>query len=192
MSAKNEHGLTPQQEAFAQAVASGKNLSEAYRTAYPKSQKWADTTLWPHASKLMGNDKVSTRIVSLARKVEEFFAIDTARLLREASRLAHSDIAGIMHPDGKVKLPHELDADTRAAVASFKIDEYGRIEYKFWDKNSAIERLFKHQGLFKEDNKQKTDALGELILGLSGNVMQPVASAGSPALSFDDGEGESA
>lgn len=173
MPAKNEHGLTPQQEAFAMAVASGKSLAEAYRAAYPKSLKWAESTLWPHASRLSGDGKVSARIKALAQKVEERFAIDTEKLLREASRLAHSDIANIMHADGRVKLPHELDPETRAAVASFKIDEYGRIEYKFWDKNSAIERLFKHKGLFEQDNKQKTDPLVDVLKTLGGNVLGP-------------------
>ena len=65
--------------------------------------------------------------------------------------------------DGRVKLPHELDAATRAAVASFKIDEYGRIEYKFWDKNAALEKLFKHRGLYKVDNEQKTDPVAALV-----------------------------
>jgi hypothetical protein len=173
VSAKNEHGLTPQQEKFAQEVVKGVNLAEAYRTAYPKSQKWADSTLWPHASRLASDGKVSARVKILAQKVEERFTIDAEKLLREASRLAHSDISNIMHPDGKVKLPHELDPDTRAAVASFKIDEYGRIEYKFWDKNSAIERLFKHKGLFEQDNKQKADPLAEAIKSLGGNVLGP-------------------
>ena len=174
MSAKNEWGLTPQQEKFAQEVVKGNSLAEAYRAAYPKSVKWADATVWSQSSRLMANGKVSARAKALAQKVEERFAIDTEKLLREASRLAHSDIAGIMHPDGRVKLPHELDPETRAAVASFKIDEYGRIEYKFWDKNSALERLFKHKGLFEQDNAQRVDPLLDLISGLSGAVLKPV------------------
>lgn len=182
MSAKNEHGLTPQQETFALAVAGGKSLAEAYRSAYPKSLKWAETTLWPHASKLMANDKVSTRIKALAKKVEERFVIDTERLLREAARLAYSDIGQIMHPDGRVKLPHELDPETRAAVSSFKIDEYGRIEYKFYDKNSAVERLFKHKGLFEVDNKQKGASAAEFLKAVTGDVAGP----GNHSIPYDD------
>lgn len=173
MTAKNEHGLTPQQEKFAQAVASGKSLSEAYREAYPAAKKWKDDSVHNKASAMARSAQVSARVAVLAAKVEEQFAIDTSRLLKEAHRLAHSDIANIMHPDGRVKLPHELDPETRAAVASFKIDEYGRIEYKFWDKNAAIERLFKHKGLFEQDNKQKTDPLADLLKTLGGSVLGP-------------------
>jgi hypothetical protein len=85
--------------------------------------------------------------------------ITTERVLQETARIAFSDIGRIIGPDGKVLLPHELDEDTRAAVSSFKIDEYGRIEYKFWDKNSSSERLFKHLTLYKEDNEQKKPAI---------------------------------
>lgn len=79
--------------------------------------------------------------------------INTDRALQETARIAFSDIGKIVGENGKVLLPHELDPDTRAAVASFEIDEYGKIKYKFWDKNSASERLFKHLNLYKENNE---------------------------------------
>lgn len=174
--------LTPQQEKFAQGVASGLTLADAYRQAYPLSKNWKPLSLHPKASGLAADSKVSARIASLARKVEEAFTVDTAKLLREASRLAHSDIANIMHPDGRVKLPHELDPETRAAVASFKIDEYGRIEYKFWDKNSAQERLFKHKGLFEQDNKQKADPFTALLQSLKPAIVGVMPGANQAAL----------
>lgn len=37
--------LTPPQELFARRVAEGKNQSDAYREAYPKSQKWKLTSV---------------------------------------------------------------------------------------------------------------------------------------------------
>jgi phage terminase small subunit len=52
-------------------------------------------------------------------------------------------------------LPHQLDEDTAAAVASFKIDEYGRIEYKFWNKVDALDKLMRHLGLYERDNAQQ-------------------------------------
>lgn len=171
MPAKNEWGLTPQQEKFAQEVARGKPLAEAYRTAYPLSKGWKPESVWPKASAMASDGKVSARIATLQAAAADRAELDAAEIVREIRRLAVSDIAGIMHPDGRVKLPHELDPATRSAVASFKIDEYGRIEYKFWDKNSALERASKILGLFREDNKQKADPLAEAIRSLSGNVL---------------------
>ncbi len=59
--------LTHQQEAFARAVAGGKNQSDAYREAYPKSLKWADKILWSRASELMADGKVSGRVQELRK-----------------------------------------------------------------------------------------------------------------------------
>jgi phage terminase small subunit len=119
----------------------------------------------------MATGKVSARVKELSTAAAEKAVLNRAAVLEEYRRLVHSDIAGIMHPDGRVKLPHELDPVTRSAIASFKIDEYGRIEYKFWDKNSALERAAKILGLFKKDHDQRADALGDLLSGLSGKVL---------------------
>lgn len=81
------------------------------------------------------------------------------RTMREIARLTYSDIGKIIGPEGKVLLPHELDADTRAAVASFKIDEYGRIEYKFWDKNSASDKAAKILDMY---SPEKVEHSGEV------------------------------
>ena len=61
--------LTPAQEQFAQLVASGKSQSEAYRTAYPKSQAWKDEAVWSQASRLM--PKVSARIEQIRAELAE-------------------------------------------------------------------------------------------------------------------------
>lgn len=152
---KNEFGLTPRQEKFAQGVASGLSQSEAYRQAYPSSLKWKDKVVWTRASQLASMDMVSIRVSKLAAAIAEKSVLKAAEVLDEVRKLAHSDIGEIMHPDGRVKLPHELDPATRAAVSSFKIDEYGRIEYKFWPKTAALDQAMKHLGLYDKDNAQK-------------------------------------
>lgn len=162
--------LTPQQEKFAQEVASGKSLSDAYRASY-KVGKMTAKTINEAACRLAADYKVNARIKELSQAIAQETVLETAGILKEIHRLATSDIGKIIGEDGRVLLPHELDPETRAAIASFKIDEYGRIEYKFWDKNSALERASKIKGLFELDNKQKTDPLAELLNGLSGKVL---------------------
>lgn len=171
MTSKNEYGLTPQQERFAQEVASGKNQSEAYRLAYPNSKSWKPETVWKRSSELMSNGEVLGRVATLQKETAAGVVLENQVIIRAIAALCFSDIGGIMHADGRVKLPHELDAATRAAVASFEIDEYGRIKYKFWDKNAALEKAAKIQGLYEKDNRQKVDPLAELLQSLSGNVV---------------------
>lgn len=146
--------LSGAQEAFAAAVIGGAKQAEAYRQAYPRSQKWKAEAVHQQASRLAALPHVAARIAAARAAVVEASGLKASRVLEEVRRLAESDIGGIMHADGRVKLPHELDAATRAAVASFKIDEFGRIEYKFWDKNAALDKAMKHLGLFEKDNDQ--------------------------------------
>lgn len=61
--------ITSQQEAFAQAVASGKNQSDAYRSAYPKSAKWKPEAVWAQASRLMADGKVSARASAIRKEL---------------------------------------------------------------------------------------------------------------------------
>ncbi len=97
--------------------------------------------------------------------------LNTERLIKEISRVAFSDVRNIMHEDGRIKMPHELDDDTAAAIASFEIGSDSSIKYKFWDKNSSLERSSKIVGAFERDNKQQADPLRDLIATLNGKVL---------------------
>jgi Terminase small subunit len=176
-----------QQEKFAQAIASGLSQSGAYRKAYPASLKWKDDSVHNKASALMRDARVAARVQELTHKAADIAVLEGAAIIREIARVSFSDIAGIMHPDGRVKMPHELEPATRAAVASFEINQYGEIKYKFWDKNSALEKAAKIRGLFKEDNKQVADNLADLLGSLGGKVAVAVPIA--PAAT-DDGDND--
>lgn len=60
----NEHGVTEQQEKFAQAFVETGNASESYRRSY-NSGKMAPTTINRKASELLDNGAVTARIASL-------------------------------------------------------------------------------------------------------------------------------
>lgn len=61
--------LTPKQEAFCQAIADGKNQSEAYRLAYNAANMKAETVN-RKAYELMNDGKVTARIQELKGKIE--------------------------------------------------------------------------------------------------------------------------
>lgn len=63
--------LTPAEENFTQLLAAGKTQSDAYREAFPQSQRWKDETLWPKASNLAKSNKVQTRLKQLQERLEE-------------------------------------------------------------------------------------------------------------------------
>ena len=101
------------------------------------------------------------------------------RLLTEAMRLAFFDVRKLTDADGNPIPINQLDDDTAAAIQGLELatersrDEDGQAtvvrKYKVADKNSAIERLFKHMGLFDKDNKQRNpgDAMVDFMAELS-------------------------
>ena len=173
MSAKNEFGLTSQQEVFAQAVGQGLSLADAYRKAYPGSLEWSQKTVHEKASVLASNGKVSARIAMFRKKAADANEVTTERLVHSMACIAFSDIRKLFDADGKLKLLIDLDDDTAAAIASFKVVKGGSVEVKLWDKGAAQEKLAKFLGLYEKDNRQKTDPLRDLAQALLGNVVGP-------------------
>lgn len=182
--------LTPAQEVFAQHVAMGKTQADAYRMAKPQSLKWKDETVWKRASEWRALGKVSGRVKEIQALHAERLAISHERVLKEIARLALFDPRSLFRDDGSPKPITELDDDTAAAIAGLDVMEefegtgkdrvfvgYTK-KYKIADKNAALEKLAKHLGLYREDNKQKTDPLRELLQSLSGNVVGPKVEAG--------------
>lgn len=64
------------------------------------------------------------------------------------------------------------------------MDEFGRIEYRFWDKNAAQEKLARHLGLYKRDHGQHTDRLDALLKSLSGAAFRPVDTGQPESLTY--------
>ena len=160
---KNEHGLTPQAEAFSQALASGLNNSDAYRRAYPASLKWKPDSVWNKAAKLANDARVRARVTALQAQIAERTVLNQADVRNALAAIlrARSSKLLIRGEKGTVKfgLPHELDAETDAAVSSVEIDDLGRIKYKFWDKNSAAATAARMLGMFEKDNEQSRPTL---------------------------------
>ncbi len=170
-SAVTDRGLTGQQERFCLEYSKSGNASAAYRIAYPKSRKWKDTSVNVAATRMAAKTNVSLRIAELRALVVKRTDMSIERWAQEVTRLATADARNLMHPDGKMKLPHELDDDTAAAIASFRFDVDGTIEYKFHSKVSSLDMMAKHKGAYKEDNAQR----GGLFDSLPREVLKELA-----------------
>jgi len=145
--------LTPKQENFCLKYLETGNASEAYRRTY-NVENMKPESVNRKAKELIDNVKIAARIKEIQGKAADLAVINRSEYLREMNRIAHSDIARLYHPDGKVKLPHELDEDTRRAVKGFKVDEQGRVEYQLWDKPAMLVSVAKIDGAFEKDNEQ--------------------------------------
>lgn len=177
--------LTPKQERFAQEYFKSGNASEAYKAAF-NAENMAANTIYPEASRLLANRKIAARLAQLRDGAAEKAMMTSADVLQEAMRLARFDIRKLYREDGSPIPIHELDDDTAAAVQAVDIhEEYtgsgaDRVfvgytkKYKVADKNAALEKLFKHFGLYEKDNAQKNDPIRDFLNQCSGKSL-PIA-----------------
>lgn len=152
--------LTVQQETFACEVAKGKSKSDAYRKAYPRSNRWQDRSVWNKASELAKNEAVASRIAELREKSSMRNEVTVERVLQERARLAFHDVRKFFNEDGTLKAIHELDDDTAAALAGMEIDSIGvkgkpiirTAKIKLADKDKSLTALEKHLGMYSDDD----------------------------------------
>lgn len=86
------------------------------------------------------------------------------RVLQELAKIGFSDLRRVMTSDGALLSPHEWDDDIAGAVSSVEVvtvyrgeeDEDGNKvpehvhKMRVWDKNSALEKIGKHLGMFTD------------------------------------------
>lgn len=99
--------LTPQQEAFAQLVASGKSQSDAYRGSY-KCEKSKNETIWRKASELMENGKVSARVSELKEQLSEKALWTREDSVRILANIANDEEASRKDKTGAIKVLNEM------------------------------------------------------------------------------------
>ncbi len=68
----------------------------------------------------------------------------------------------------------KLSPAARSLYAGVKITKDG-LEVKMHSKLDALEKLFKHRGLYEVDNRQKVDALADLLGRVQGSAIKPKA-----------------
>jgi hypothetical protein len=172
-------GLTVPEEAFARLISTGMAQAEAYRIAYPKAQKWKDSSVYPSASALANQPNIRLRVAEIQAPVFKKFELTLNRAIEEIMRIAYVDVNDMIAEDGTVKPISQIDPATRAAIANIEVTELfewegeGKNKQKVWvgylkkfklhDKNQALDKLMKHLGGYLADNEQKATALQELM-----------------------------
>ena len=178
-----ETGLTEKQEKFCVLYVTGGenadsnlvgNGTACYRATFnPKRAK--DKTINEKASRLLAGSKIQARLTALRDSVAEKAVITQAEVLKIAASLARAKLSDFYDEAGNIKPPSQWTDEMKFAAASLKtFEEYegrgenselsGSVrELKLWDKNAALERLFKYFGMFEKDNHQKPNPIKELL-----------------------------
>ncbi len=173
MAAKEKHGLTVKQKRFADEYLIEPNGSRAYKIAYGVK---SDEVAAAGASRTLKLVKVAAYIAARQRKLQSSLEITQERVLKEAARIAFADLRKLFDEDGNLKPIKDLDDDTAAALAGLDIEalyegkgknavRIGDIrKFKLWNKGEALEKLFKHLGLYEKDNDQLGKAIAKAII----------------------------
>ena len=114
--------------------------------------------------------------------------VSAAQVIREMARIGFSDIRKLFREDGGLKAFKDLDDETAAALAGVDVVEMAggakiggpegvqhvamfTKKVKLWDKNSALEKIAKHLGMFVERHEHSASAsLADLLLGRTAGV----------------------
>ena len=102
--------LTPQQEKFAQSVASGLNQSDAYRAAYKVRPTTKPLSVNQAASKLMADPNISSRVDEIRKPVVEDARVtlrehlDDLKRLRDLAETANQMSAAIKAEESRGKV----------------------------------------------------------------------------------------
>jgi phage terminase small subunit len=138
---------------FAEAyMANGQNATQAaLKAGYSLSRPDAA------GQRLLLRADVQALIAERAKRVSDLAEMNTASWAKQLRAVAFSDVGDLFGADGKLLSVAALPPHVRHAIASIKVNETreGRIvEYKFWNKNQALETVARHLGLFERDNAQ--------------------------------------
>lgn len=149
--------LTPKQQRFVEEYLTDLNGTQAaIRAGY--SENGANV----RGFNLLTNVNIAKAIAEAKQELSERTGITQERILMELSRIGFSDLRNVLTPGGNLLDPRDWDDDTAAAISSIEVvtnskgekDEDGRkaVEYthkiRVWDKNSALEKMGKHLGMF--------------------------------------------
>jgi len=143
--------LTPLEFKFCENYLQSDNALQAYKDA----SGCKPNTAKRQAVALLKRDHVIKYLK--ARKHQILIEVGEGikeRVLKEERALAFATVADFFDSSGNVLKPHDLPERAQRAVASFKVLASGDIEYKFYAKSGALERISRHLGLYEKDNDQ--------------------------------------
>lgn len=166
-------------------ISNGGNATQAAITA-----GFSAKSAGQQASRLLKDANVAEEIERRRIELREKVELTTEKVLRNLAQTIMLDPRKLFRPDGSLVPIHELDYDTAQALSGFEVVEMaggmkvggeGAVRHvpmftkkvKWLDKNSAREQAMKHLGLYEKDNKQRVDALGELLNQVDGSVLRP-------------------
>jgi len=155
---KNLEKLTLKQEKFCREYVLCMNASEAYRRAFPGSEKWKPASLWSKASDLLSNEKVRQRAEFLKKNAEDMLGINKTNQLNELIRIRNR----CLKPEPKM-VWQKNDKGKMEQIQ--EEDEEGNLVWQFDSAgaNSAQDKILKAMGYYAPTSVVTEDKDGNIM-----------------------------
>lgn len=164
----NENGLTPLQQAVADAYLAmpmaDRCAAAAYRSARPKATR---KTSEAEGSRLLGKPSVKAYLQrmdsEILKRAKEKIGCTQERLLTEMCRLAYydpADFIGVRGPEDIAELPE----DARRAIIGFGWDRRGNFILKLHNKQPSHEQLGRIMKMFTDKLEHGGKVEGPVVL----------------------------
>lgn len=152
----------------------GVAAAAARRAGYPAA------TANSHGCLLLKRPEVAAAVA--AKEAERLAAAELGaeRVLREAARIAFTDIRDVLRPDGTVKDIAEFDADLAAAVASVTMMKTtGARRLRLRSKQPALALLGRHLQLWRRQAAGAGESVAEVLERVRQEIDREFADAGT-------------
>lgn len=154
--------LTDDEERFVSEYLIDRNGTAAYIRAHPGTKRNTAAEL---ASRLLKKVKIANAVKIGERDLRRRSKVKAERVVEHAARIAFLDIGDVLDlsvSDFRPLPPREIPRDVRRAIQAVKVTrrklksrgeedyEVESVEYKLPDKNAALDKLFRHLGLYAD------------------------------------------
>ena len=130
---------------------------------------------------LMRDPKIKAAIDEHRRGAAERAGLNADMLLQQITAVINLDLAKLYDADGRMLRPHEMDEDTRKAVAGIEPTKFGT-KVKLYDKLGAIGMAMKHLGLLVD----RVEHSGEVqVVGMAQRIRERAAKAAPDPLASE-------
>lgn len=152
--------LTHKQEQFARLVAEGSTYADAYRQSYDVNPGTKIETVWEKSSRLMSEDKVSTRVKELNEQTLKRNQVTLDEVLIEMSGWMRFDPLALMDENDCVKNLKDIPFEARKCISDIQVVEMfsgngkSRVKIgelkkiKFIDKRAVSDSFLRKFGAF--------------------------------------------
>lgn len=176
-----QKSLTAKQQRFVEEYLIDLNATQAaIRAGY------SEDTAGQTGHENLKKPEIVTAIAKAQQERSERTQITQDRVLQELARIGFSDLRNVVTPSGALIDPTQWDDATAGAIASLEVvvkpagfdaDGNREVEHvhkiKVWDKNSALEKIAKHLGMFIDRHKISGDPDNPVVTEIRRTIVDP-------------------